>query len=111
MSDKILLPMIPTTLSMLAVNKVKEFVKKNKYDLKKFFTFFSMVETRKKLHAFVMNEYNDINKRALNSFIPYSSDIEKMGIYREPLMAKYPRVKTSQSFLALWEEIKKKVGF
>ena len=45
-------------------------------------------------------------KRRMRTVIPYLSDIEKMGIYRQPLTYYQPTSNGAESFRSLWNEIK-----
>jgi hypothetical protein len=44
-------------------------------------------------------------QRVLRSYIPYSSDVEKMGLRREPLVAYAPRSAVGHAFKLLWSEL------
>ena len=85
-ADLILVPTIPTTLSLLALKKLLGFLKKNDPKLSGVLIFFSMVEKRKRMHIEmmqrIMKEY-----RILPVVIPYLADVEKMGVYRQPITA------------------------
>ncbi len=104
--DYALVPLIPTTLSMRTHRQLLSFCKKNKYNSGKIYTFFSMVDRRKKMHnelmATVSKEFNGV----LQSHIPYLSQIEKMGIQREPVAAFSPKSVASKSYQNLWEEVR-----
>jgi cellulose biosynthesis protein BcsQ len=109
--DFILVPLIPTTLSILTFVKMLKFLKKESYDSKKIIPFFSMVEMRKKMHREIMKKVNTKKSKVLNSYIPYASDVEKMGIYRNPVNYFRPSSNAALSYESLWQEIKlKKLG-
>jgi len=103
-ADMILIPFIPTTLSMLSFNKLLEFFKESGIDRRKLFVVFSMVEQKKTIHQDMMQHFKG-RKRILNTFIPYVTDIEKMGIYRQPVPAYRPDSKAGQTYAELWREI------
>ena len=105
-ADFILIPLIPTTLSLLTYQKLLKFFKSHKLSAKKLIPFFSMVESRKKMHQEIMREYLKPETRFLQSQIPYNSEIEKMGIYRNPLGYIRPRSKAAAAYQDLWNEIK-----
>jgi len=105
-ADVILVPLIPTTLSELTYEKLLKFFKKNDIDSAKIHTFFSMVESRKKLHQDTMNKLRHEVGNILESKIPYRSDVEKMGIYREPVLVSSPHSDSTQAYIELWDEIK-----
>jgi chromosome partitioning protein len=108
-SDVILVPVIPTTLSIRTYNQLTGFFEANGLDTAKILAFFSMVEIKKKMHRDIITEMQGL-PGFLRSMIPYSSDIEKMGIYRSPLCAVHPAAPSSRAYLALWEELCSRMG-
>lgn len=104
--DWILMPNIPTTLSIRSYETVASYFKENGLDLSKVKCFFSMVDHRKNLHHEVMNEFYK-DKYFLKSYIPYLSDVEKMGINEAPLETFAPSSYAAQCYRDLWKEIRK----
>jgi chromosome partitioning protein len=105
-ADWILCPNIPTTLSMRSFNTVQEYFKQTNLSEDKLKGFFSMVDHRKNLHNEVLNEhYRD--KTFLRNYIPYLSDIEKMGQQLAPVESFAKSSYAAQCFRDLWKEIKK----
>jgi len=45
----------------------------------------------------------------LQSFIPYLAQIEKMGIYREPVAAFAPSSAASKSYQNLWDKVQETI--
>ncbi|NTU97811.1 MAG: ParA family protein [Chlorobiaceae bacterium] len=107
-SDIILVPVIPTTLSIRTYNQLTGFFESNGLESSKILAFFSMVEMKKKMHRDIVTELQG-TPGFLRSMIPYSSDIEKMGIYRSPLTALRPASPSSKAYLALWEELRSRM--
>lgn len=105
-SDIILVPVIPTTLSHRTFEKLLKFFKQNNLSTGKIIPFFSMVEIRKNMHKNSMEVLKEEYPAFLNNKIPYSSVVEKMGIYREPLVSFSPRSVPALQYQALWEEVK-----
>ena len=105
-ADLILVPLIPTTLSIRTYDKLLRFFKKQKLDKSKIRAFFSMVERRKKMHQEFMEKMSTKSDHCLSSFIPYRSDVEKMGIYREPVASFKPGSSATEAYELLWREIK-----
>jgi chromosome partitioning protein len=107
--DYTLVPLIPTTLSVRTHRQLLAFCQKNQYAVNRIYTFFSMVDRHKKMHkelmATVAGEFNG----ALQSFIPYLAQIEKMGIYREPVAVFAPRSVASKSYQNLWNKVQKNI--
>ncbi|MCY1533994.1 Sporulation initiation inhibitor protein Soj [compost metagenome] len=104
-ADIVLLPTIPTTLSLRTFEAVKSFFEEKKIDLAKLMCYFSMVDSRKALHLETMEAFHR-QRRFFSSYIPYLSDVEKMGIYQAPVMAFAPSSRAAQAYTDLWEELK-----
>ena len=104
-SDLILVPLIPTTLSIRTYVQLHDFFKANKLDSTKIRPFFSMVEKQKKLHRDTILEFGS-GPVFLTQSIPYNSEVEKMGIYRAPLNYVLPNAPASKAYRNLWEEIR-----
>lgn len=101
-SDYLLVPLIPTTLSLRTHLQLLDFLEDNGYKNKNIFTFLSMVDRRKKLHKELSQKMPKKLKNALPVSIPYQSQIEKMGIYREPVPAFDPRCNATLAYQELW---------
>jgi cellulose biosynthesis protein BcsQ len=84
-SDQILVPIIPTTLSIRTFHQVSSFFKENQIKKKKLKPYFSMVEIRKKLHRDSIISFTKSFPKTLNVQIPASAEIEKMGIHQCPV--------------------------
>lgn len=106
-SEVVLMPVIPTTLSVRTYGMVKEHLKE--HDMKdKLACFFTMVDLRKKMHAGVINELME-DRRFFEHYIPYLSDVEKMGAKCAPIEAFAKSSYAAICYRALWEEIKEGV--
>jgi chromosome partitioning protein len=104
-ADVVLMPVIPTTLSVRTYQMVKDYFKEYDLDIRKLVCFFTMADLRKKLHNDVMEElYRD--KRFFQHYIPYLSDVEKMGIHRAPVMEYANSSFAARCYRDLWNEIK-----
>lgn len=107
--DFILVPIIPTTLSLRSYTQLLDFFKKKKYSRKKLYTFFSMVEKRKTLHRETIKFVSENFRRVLHSQIPYRAEIEGMGIRREPVGAFSPASEAAKAYQNLWKEFTKTI--
>ena len=76
-SDMILVPVIPTYLSLRTLEMLKDFLFYSGVDKDRIFPFFSMADKRKKLHRQIIDEM--CQDFQIKSVIPYSAEIEKMG--------------------------------
>lgn len=106
--DVLLLPTIPTTLSIRSYEMVKEFIKENGLDTR-LLCYFSMVDIRKTLHNDTL-EMNYRNKDFLKNYIPYLSDVEKMGVHVAPVMEFHNSGYAAQCYRDVWKELSKAIG-
>jgi len=104
-ADRILVPVIPTTLSLLSLEQLYAFLNEIGQGRDKVRIFFSMVEKRKKLHSDMMLTKKD-EPGVLHTTIPYSADIERMGVYRQPVTAAFPASIAATAYQGLWREIR-----
>jgi cellulose biosynthesis protein BcsQ len=104
-ADYLLVPLIPSTLSMRAYQQFLAFYTKKGYDNHKVVAFFSMVEKSKKMHRDIVNTVPKPGNGILHSMIPYLADIEKMGLDREPVLASRPRSPATTAYQQLWNEM------
>ncbi len=101
-ADYVLIPVVPSPLSVHAYQQLRSFYIKHDYNPNKLRTFFSMVERQKKLHRSVMQELIASQPEALPQAIPYLVDVENMGIHREPVLVSVPHSRASQAYEQLW---------
>ena len=105
-ADQLVVPLIPTTLSVVAYAKLLKFFKEKSLDRSKIRAFFSMVEKRKRMHSDIMEEVERRDSNMLRAWIPYLSDIEKMGIHRAPVGCYGPNSRANKAYTSLWNEIR-----
>jgi chromosome partitioning protein len=108
-SDLILLPLIPTTLSIRALEQLLAHLKKTKTGTLKTRCFLSMVDRRKKMHREFLEklagEKSGKEARFFKAYIPYSTYVERMGEERRPVIEFAPRSAPALAFQNLWQEI------
>lgn len=107
-SDIVLMPVIPTTLSVRTYTMTKDYIKEKDLDASKLMCFFTMADLRKNMHNEIMETlYKD--RKFFQNYIPYLSDVEKMGVHRMPIEAFAPSSYAAQCYNDLWTEIKEGV--
>jgi chromosome partitioning protein len=67
-----------------------------------------MYDARKNMHNDIVEEYTK-KKKILKATIPYSSDVERMGLYEAPLVSYSTYSKAALAYYELWTELKKKI--
>ncbi|HVN50838.1 MAG TPA: AAA family ATPase [Acidimicrobiales bacterium] len=105
-ADALLVPLIPTTLSIRTLEQLDAFLDDHKARKRQqVLAFFSMVDQRKRLHRDLVERVRADRPDVLASQIPAASDIERMGIHRAPLPAYAPRSRSAAAYRALWDEV------
>jgi cellulose biosynthesis protein BcsQ len=103
-ADSLLVPVIPTTLSMRTLDQVRDFVGEVGRHRPKVMPFLSMVDRRKRMHLEIC-ERCLADRTFLRTPIPSASVVEKMGLTRAPVAATLPSQPAAKAFDALWDEI------
>lgn len=109
-ADYLLVPIIPTTLSLRTLEQLKTFGSKNESQKLGLLPFFSMVDRRKTLHKQITADLPKEMPGLLNSQIPYASEIEKMGVHRAALGSFAARSRGALAYEALWNEIQQRIA-
>ena len=104
-ADMIIVPVIPTTLSERTFDQLLSFFKNNNYDRKKIRPFFSMAQSNNKLHKQTIKEMEQRFPKFLKNIISFSTEIERMGIHREPVLAYSTKKCSAQAYRSLFNEI------
>lgn len=110
-SDALVVPIIPTTLSLRTLSQLARFVKENSAKKLRLLVFFSMADRRKRLHLDIMKDLPARTKGMLKTVIPYASEVERMGVEQQPVCAYAPRSRSAKAYEALWQELEsRKIG-
>ncbi len=107
-ADRLLVPLIPTTLSVHSHEQLLSFLAGEGRSARRVLAFFSMVDARRSLHQQLMASVRLRYEGVLRSVIPYLAQIEQMGVSREPVPAFAPKSRAARSYEALWAEIQEK---
>jgi cellulose biosynthesis protein BcsQ len=108
-ADILLTPIIPTTLSLRTLEQLKDFIADNELDNLALIPFFSMADRRKKMHKDIMENLIKNHPEILSTAIPYASDIERMGLERQPLGGFMNKSKSMDAYHELWQEVMMRV--
>ncbi len=105
-ADAVLVPVIPTTLSQRTFEQLVEFFKENKLSTAKLHGFFSMAQGTKSLHDDTMNAVRAAYPaNVMAAKIPFASDVERMGVHRDPVLVTAPNSASGLTYCALSAEI------
>jgi cellulose biosynthesis protein BcsQ len=106
-ADALLVPLIPTTLSLRTFDQLIKFTSRELQDPPEVIAFFSMVDRRKSLHREVVAAAD--RPTIVAPTIPSSTDVERMGVHRAPLSVFAPRSAAARAYADLWAHIRRRV--
>lgn len=109
-ADVLLVPTIPTTLSVRTLNQLHRHLRIRQARNPQVLPFFCMVDRRKALHREVTSATSDLVEPMLQTRIPYSSVVEQMGIRRAPLATFAASSAAALAYDRLWSEIQQMCG-
>ena len=109
-ADWLLVPVIPTPLSIRAYRQLREFCVNEGLPTDTLLPFFSMVDRRRQLHCELIAEFAAAHPEVLRSFVPYTSLVEKMGEQRAPVQQFAPSSPGARAFAALWQAVCARIG-
>jgi len=104
-SDVLLVPTIPTTLSLRTLARLMMHLKKRRERRFLVLPFFSMVDRRRALHRRICQWVEEQSLGFLDAEIPYSSLVEQMGVHRNPMFTFAPSSKPARAYRGLWDEV------
>ena len=107
-ADLLLVPLIPTTLSVRTLDQLTEFVASFNGHQPQILAFFSMLDRRKKLHAEIVRDLPAQRHDVATAAIPSLSVIEQMSVHRAPVTAFAPRTAAARQYRELWREARER---
>lgn len=109
-ADWLLVPIIPSPLSIRAYEQLQTFWQASPAVGAKFLPFFSMVDRRRQLHCELVAAFAQAHPEVLRSFVPYASQVERMGAERAPVGAFAPASPAARAFVALWDTLCERIA-
>jgi len=105
-ADVILVPLIPTTLSMRTLEQLADFVAEFNGSKPELLAFFSMVDRRKKLHREITEKLILERAEVARTAIPALSLVETMSVERAPVAVYAPKSSAAKAYRDLWAELR-----
>ena len=109
-ADLLLVPLIPTTLSVRTLDQLTEFVGGFNGHQPDVLAFFSMIDRRKRLHTQIAQDLPAERRGFAATAIPALSLIEQMSVHRAPVTAFAPRSRAANCYAELWHEARDRAG-
>jgi chromosome partitioning protein len=107
-ADVVIVPLIPTPLSVRMLAQLRDFLAETGWDGVALLPFFSMVDRRRAMHQEILEAARKEFPELLETEVPYSSEIERMALRRAPIASYAPRSAAAQVYDALWAEIERR---
>jgi chromosome partitioning protein len=105
-ADVLLVPVIPTPLSVRTFDQLRQFVAAEVPEPRpRILAFFSMTDGRKRLHRGIMGELRASTDSILATAIPAASEVERMALHRRALAEFAPRGVAAKAYGELWNEV------
>jgi cellulose biosynthesis protein BcsQ len=112
-ADALLVPIIPSTLSLRALDQLDTFLARRAADkgLRSplVLPFFSMVDRRKRLHRQVVEALPAGRGDIAAAIVPAATEVELMGVDRAPVVVGAPRSRGARAYTALWAELRERL--
>jgi chromosome partitioning protein len=109
-ADLLLVPLIPTTLSVRTLDQLTDFVSGFNGHKPDILAFFSMLDRRKRLHNQIAAELPVGRTDFAGAVIPAVSVIEQMSLHRAPVTAFATRSQAAAQYRDLWQEARDRAG-
>ena len=104
-ADALLVPIIPTTLSLRALNQLDSFLARRKERSPLVLPFFSMFDRRKRLHRELIEDLSLAHPDILRAGVPSAAAVERMGAHQAPVAAFDRRSLAVAAYAELWDEV------
>jgi chromosome partitioning protein len=105
-ADVLIVPLIPTTLSVRTLDQLTEFVAGFDGHKPQIRAVVSMADRRKKLHREIIEQLVAERPAVSPIAIPALSVIENMSVLRAPVTAFAPHNRAAKAYRALWDELR-----
>jgi chromosome partitioning protein len=109
-ADALLVPLIPTTLSVRTLDQLTEFIAGLNGHRPTILAFFTMIDRRKRLHKEISERLPEQRADVAATTIPAMSMIEQMSVQRAPVTAFAPRSAAARRYAELWAEVRERAG-
>jgi chromosome partitioning protein len=109
-ADAIIVPLVPTPLSLRMLVQLYEFIAREGWTDLMLMPFFSLVDRRRSLHAELIAGARAQFPQILATEVPYWSEIERMSVRRVPLPASAPNSAAALLYAQLWAEVRERLS-
>lgn len=108
-ADALLIPLIPTTLSVRTYSQLLTYFQKSRGSHLMLLPFFSMYNKKRPLHRMIREALPKEHAEILETIIPESKRVELMGVERAPVGHFAPQSKQAGAYSRLWREVRERI--
>ena len=105
LADTLAVPLIPSPLSIRTLDALHARIASLEGPAPNVFPFFSLADRRRKLHRDLIEKLQLERPETLSAPIPYSADVERMGVSRSPVVRSLPHCQASLAYEAIRAEL------
>lgn len=105
LADAIIVPVIPSPLSIRTIEPFEARVRAMGDDAPLLLPCFSMVDRRRRLHRDLVEQVQIERPDTLSAPVPYSADVERMGVVLAPVARFAPSSSAAAAYAAIWAEL------
>ena len=109
-ADALLVPIIPATLSSRTLEQLYGVIDGGGPGKPRILPFFSMVDSRKRMHRDEMERIRGRWPGVLETAIPASAEIERMGVERDVVASYAPNGRQALAYRMLWDEVQRRLA-
>jgi cellulose biosynthesis protein BcsQ len=109
-ADALVVPMIPTPLSLRTFDQLVDYVRAEVQRQPEIVGFFSMVDRRKRLHRDLVASLPKERKEVAPVAIPAATEVEQMGVQRQAVVDSAPTSRAAIAYRELWAEVRTRTG-
>jgi cellulose biosynthesis protein BcsQ len=106
-ADALLVPIIPATLSSRTLEQLEAVLDGSGPQV---LAFLSMVDRRKRLHRDLTDSLRATHPEVLETAIPTSAEIERMGLRRDVVASFAPRGRAAAAYEGLWADVVRRLS-
>jgi len=109
-ADLLLVPIVPSTLSLRTFEQLQEFLARASSSPPDVLGFLSMVDRRRKLHRELAASLPATFPAVSDVIVPAAAVVELMGARREPIVLSEPRHRAALAYRELWARTRSALG-
>lgn len=105
-ADLILVPVVPTTLAVRTLERTVDFAADLGLQQVPLRPFLTMIDARKTMHRVICSQLRERPPLPLRTEIHSASELERMGLVRQPVGVFAPNSPGARAYASLWEEVR-----